>query len=221
MFPPEAHVSVLYKGGGGHAAPRDAYTDLPDDHQGEMGMAALPLSPTEDTEPDPLTSTQAKARMRIDTPLPRLPQAQIEPQAFNPLQSNQALHSSMASFPTSRQPVMDTTLKDMLMSLQTSLMTDLSSLFHQFNTDMHVMGQRVITIERGMTECTTTVNDMIDTYKEVRDEQEWVRAKLADLEDRSLKPYYRLICRNMPKTSYIPFCPMLCPKTLLLSGFTE
>lgn len=92
---------------------------------------------------------------------------------------------------------MDTTLKDMLMSLQTSLMTDLSSLFHKINTDMSAIDQRVTTIEKGMTECTTTVNDLIDTYEEVRDEQEWVRAKLADLEDRSRRNNVKL--RGVPE----------------------
>lgn len=46
------------------------------------------------------------------------------------------------------------------------------------------MDHRVNTIETGMTEC-TTVNDLIDTYEEVKEEQEWVLAKLADLEDHS------------------------------------
>lgn len=81
--------------------------------------------------------------------------------------------------------VMNTTLKDMLMSLQSSLMTDLSSLFHKISTDTHFMGNRVTTIETGMVECTTMVNDIIDIYEGMKEEQDWVRAKLANLEDRS------------------------------------
>lgn len=50
---------------------------------------------------------------------------------------------------------------------------------------MENMDHRVTTIEQGMSECTTTVKDLTDTYDEVKEEQEWVRAKLADLEDRS------------------------------------
>lgn len=121
----------------------------------------------------------------MDAPHPRPPLPLPETQAFNPLSSNQALHNSMASFPTSGQPVIDTTLKDMLMSLQSSPMSDLSLLFHKISTDMQHIEGKVTNIESGMTECTTTVNDLIDTYEEVRDEQEWMRAKLADLEDCS------------------------------------
>lgn len=40
-------------------------------------------------------------------------------------------------------------------------------------------------IERGMNEGTSTVNEVIEVYDDVREEQAWMRAKLADLEDRS------------------------------------
>lgn len=195
MFPP---VVSDWQDGGGLAAPQEAYTDLPDTIQGELGFSALPSSPTQDTGTGPLTSSPAKARMRMDAPQPRPPAALIKPQAFNPLLSGQAPHSSMATFPTSGQPVIDTTLKDMLMSLQTSLMTDLSSMIRKITTDMWSLGNRVSNIETGMTECTTTMNDLIDTSDEIKEEQEWVRAKLADLEDRSRQNDVKL--RGVPET---------------------
>lgn len=102
----------------------------------------------------------------------------------------------MASFPTIGQPVIDTTLKDMLLSLQSSLMTDLSSLFTKISTDMHVMDERVSHLEHSMEECTTTVNDLIKTYAEVKEEQSWVRAKLANLDDRSRRNNIKL--RGVP-----------------------
>lgn len=121
-----------------------------------------------------------------------------ELQAYNPMLSSQALHSSMASFPTSGQTAIDTTLKDMLMSSQISLMTDLSSMFRKISTDMWTIRDRVSNIETGMTECTTTVNDLIDAHDEIKEEQEWVRAKLADLEDRSRRNNDML--RGVPET---------------------
>lgn len=49
---------------------------------------------------------------------------------------------------------------------------------------------------KSMDECTTTVNDFIDTCDEVTEEQSWIRAKLADLDDRS--------CRNKVKLCGVP-----------------
>lgn len=194
MFPPEDRD---WQDGGGLSTANEAYTDLPDDPQGEIGPSEERVYPAPDTGTDPLTSSPAKARMRMDASYPRPPTALTEPQAFTPMQSGQALHSSMASFPTSGQPVIDTTLKDMLMSLQTSLMTDLSSMFRKISTDMQHMGNRVSNIERGMSECTTTVNDLIDAHDEIKEEQEWVCAKLADLEDRSRRNNVKL--RGVPE----------------------
>lgn len=51
---------------------------------------------------------------------------------------------------------------------------------------MHSMSNRISTIELGMTDCSTTVNDIIDAVDEVKEEQDWVRAKLADLENTIL-----------------------------------
>lgn len=168
LFPPEEQVSYIQDDGGGLAAPQEAYTDLPDEHQGEINNGETPRSPTLDPGADPILNSPAKARMWIDAPPQRPPQSLLEAQAFNPLQSNQALHTSMASYPTSGQPVMDTTLKDMLMSLQTSLMTDLSTLFNKLNY-VSSLENRVSTIERGMSDCSSTVNNLIDSYDEVKD----------------------------------------------------
>lgn len=197
---PQDKVSAIQDGAGGLTDTSEAYTDLPDAIHSEMGTAPLPTSPTHDPGSDPLTSSPAKARMRMDTPQPHSPHIStaVQAQAFNPFQSNQALHNSMASFPTSGQPVIDTTLKEMLMSLQTSLMTDLSSLFSKISTEMHSMDNRISNMERGMTECSATVNDIIDAVDDIKDEQHWVRAKLADLEDRSRRNNVKL--RGVPES---------------------
>lgn len=71
---------------------------------------------------------------------------------------------------------MDTTLKEMLISLQTSLMTDLSSLFHKITTDIHTLDDRMTNAERGIYACTSTVNDTIEAYEVVKEEQAWMRA---------------------------------------------
>lgn len=72
------------------------------------------------------------------------------------------------------------------------------------------MNERVQDIEHKMDQCTTTVNDLIEACKDQSDDTEWIKAKLADLEERSrrnnikLKGYLNLspqmICRNMQVT---------------------
>lgn len=91
---------------------------------------------------------------------------------------------------------MDTTLKKMLISFQTSLMTDLSSLFHKITSDIHSLDDRVTNAERRLYACTSTVNDTTEAYDAVKEEQAWMRAKLADLEDRSRRNNVKL--RGIP-----------------------
>lgn len=135
--------------------------------------------------------------MRLDDP--SSPE-QSEAYPFNPLQSNQALQSSVDAFPISGQPVLDTTLKDMLLSLQTSLMSDLSSLINKFSSDIIKLGNRVSYIEDKMEECTTTVNDLVDAYDKVIDEQSWIKAKLADLEPQTALNRNNAKIRGIPKS---------------------
>lgn len=181
------------KDGARPALLQDSYTNLPDEIP--EGSCSHPYhSPVH----NPLTSSSAKAKMQLDTP-PQWPSPPlIEPPAFNPILSYQALHSSMASFPTSGLPVLDSTLKDMLLSLQTSLMTDLASLFTKITSDIHSLDDRVSNFERDMKDCVSTVNKVIDVYEDIREEQTWMLAKLADLEDRSRRNNVKL--RGIPES---------------------
>lgn len=115
--------------GAGTAETHEAYTDLPDEIQGVLEPHSTFLSPSHRSEANPITGSPAKARTRMDS---QPPDPQIEAQAFHHFHSKQALQSSMASFPTTGQPVTDTTCKDMLLSHQSSLMTDISSLFTRY-----------------------------------------------------------------------------------------
>lgn len=100
------------------------------------------------------------------------PPLQAETTVSNSLHNINAidsLQSSIAAFPTSGQPVLDSTMKDMLLSLQSSLMTNLSSLINKFTTDMRHTGDRVQYMEHRMEECTDTVNDLVDAYMVQKD----------------------------------------------------
>lgn len=106
----------------------------------------------------------------------------------------------MAAFPTTCQPVLNTTLKEMLLLLQSSLLTNLSSLISKFSTDIHDLGDRVTYIENKMEDSTTTINDFVDAYDDMKDEQHWIKSKLADLEERSCRNNVKL--RGSPNQSH-------------------
>lgn len=77
--------------------------------------------------------------------------------------------SPIATFPSANQPVLETTMKEMLISLQSSLYNDISSMFNKFSSQMHYMGQRVYHIKKQMGEMTETVNDLVDAHDHTRE----------------------------------------------------
>lgn len=74
--------------------------------------------------------------------------------------------------------MLDTTIKDMLLSLQSSLLAQISSLIHNFTTEMHTIGERIHYLENKMEDYTTTINDLVDVYEEGREDLLWIKAKL-------------------------------------------
>lgn len=101
---------------------------------------------------------------------------------------------SIETFPTQNQPVMDTVLKDMLMSLRSTIQTDMASCMSRFTKDIQAIGDRVDHVEVKM--YAHTINDLVDAYEEKEGENEWIKAKLADLEARS-----RLKIRGIPEST--------------------
>lgn len=96
-----------------------------------------------------------------------------------------SLHPSIASYPVSNQPVMDTLLKDMLLSLQSSLHADLAALTHKFSSEIHRLGEKVNHIENSLGKINVTVNDLVDAHDDNLEGRCWLKAKIADREDRS------------------------------------
>lgn len=98
----------------------------------------------------------------------------------------QALQNDpIASFPTMGQPVMDPTLKDMLMSLRSSLQGDMLSFMHNFGYSITIIEDRLSHVETNIGRINTTVNDLINTQESHMQDNKWIKDKLLDLEDRS------------------------------------
>lgn len=172
-----------------------SYTDLPDNHP-EDWEADLPTPFTQGSSPhSPTPNSPAKVRMRMD------PSVQASGTVSTYERSDHIglnLQSSIAALPTSGQPVLDTTMKDMLLSLQSSLMVNFSTLIHKFTSEIQGMGERVQYIEHNIDKCTTIVNDLIDAYKDQSNDNDWIKAKLADLEDHSRRNKVKI--RGVPES---------------------
>lgn len=81
--------------------------------------------------------------------------------------------------------MLDATLKDMLVSLRSSLQADMLSCVHKFGVELQATTSRVDHIKTKMQEFSTTIKDLVDAQDNREDEMETVKAKLVDIEDRS------------------------------------
>lgn len=95
---------------------------------------------------------------------------------------NRELPDSITTFSTSNQPVSDTTLKDMFISLRSTIHSDMITCMQKLNTELNAMGDRVDHIETKMGEYATTINNLMDAHNTNEDEHLRFKAKLADLE---------------------------------------
>lgn len=122
---------------------RTAYTDLSDaaalDTDSHGGAEVFPQSPPTSS----VSISLAKARMRLEVD-PLDPDVSHPPDTTLPQPPPQ---SSIASFPTTNQPVLDTTMKEMLLSLQSSLYNDYAAMFNRFTTEMHAVENGIYHIE--------------------------------------------------------------------------
>lgn len=83
--------------------------------------------------------------MRLDHDVPDPKVSLNEPHQAANIQSL----SPIAAFPTSNQPVLDTLLKDMLISLNTTSQAEFSNIAKQFTAEVHLLGSRVHRIENA------------------------------------------------------------------------
>lgn len=86
------------------------------------------------------------------------------------------LPESIEEFPTNNKPVGDRVLKDMLISLRSSLHVDMMSCMQKFTTELQAVESRVgHKIETKMGEFANTINDLANKEKAI--DMEWVKAK--------------------------------------------
>lgn len=78
--------------------------------------------------------------------------------------STPPLHNSdpIALFPTMGQPISDVTLKDMLLSLSTSLQANMIASLQQCRAEVREIADRVHHVENKMCEITSSFNSLVD-----------------------------------------------------------
>ena len=154
--------------------------------------------------PSPLSRSPAKSRFRADDSDNQ--QCEVRSNADSQ-EDTRELPDSIISFPTQNQPVLDTTLKDMLISLRSTIHGDMMSCMGKFSTELSEVGDRVNHIETKMGEYATTINELVDAHDTAEEEQTWIKAKLADLEDRSRRNNVKVrgIPENVAPSSLRPY----------------
>lgn len=88
--------------------------------------------------------------------------------------------NSIAAYLTLNQPVLDTTLKDMRLTLQNSIHSEITKMMHNFTSEVSYLGERVTTIEAKMGEVTSPFNSLVDAQGEEAVDIEWMKTKIAD-----------------------------------------
>lgn len=94
--------------------------------------------------------------------------------------------------------MMDTMLKDMLVSLRSTLHSDILALTRQFRSKTFTVDDRVSHVEEKIGEFASTFNELVDAHNDRDDEMMEMKIKLADLEDRSRRNNIKI--RGIPET---------------------
>lgn len=73
----------------------------------------------------------------------------------------------------------------MLVSLRSSLHADMMQCMSNIKTEVGELGGRIDHIERKMCDFAESHNTLVDAHNDQSDDITWLKAKVADLEDRS------------------------------------
>lgn len=74
----------------------------------------------------------------------------------------------------------------MPISLGSTIHTDMMACMMKFSSKLTAVGDRVDHIETKMGEFETTIIDLVNGHDSIEDGQNWLKAKLPDLEDQAL-----------------------------------
>lgn len=169
---------------------------------GSLSDSSVRHSPLPNRDPSILISIQQSDDTEDRSPVkskPRLTapaEKDLSPTPSNA--SNSQMVSHIENFPITYQPISDATLHNMLLSLRTTLANDMHACVKEFRDDLKQVNTRVSHIETKMGEFATTFNELVDSHNAKEEDMEWMRAKIADLEDRSRRNNLKI--RGIPES---------------------
>lgn len=178
--------------GAGKSPSSDSCHHSPTARSGSPSTRKSPHASSSPAASTPLMGSPAKSRIRMEDNSDLL--GELTP-TCNSLDVTMELPDSIASFPTSNQPIMDATMKDMLLSLRDTIHADILHITRQFKEEMHAVRSRVEHIENKMDEFVHTINDLVDAHDEHMDEHTWIKAKLANPTQQPICKYFWLIAQ--------------------------
>lgn len=111
------------------------------------------------------------------------------------------------AFPTVGQPILDSALKDMLITLRGALQHDMSNFMKQTNKEIAAIGDRVDYIENKLSDYALAYNEVVDTHDNLADKIRNLKIKMADIEDHS-RPNnvkFRGISKTIPPAELCPY----------------
>ncbi|XP_040270366.1 uncharacterized protein LOC120986071 [Bufo bufo] len=103
-----------------------------------------------------------------------------------------------AHIPTSNDVITVDLMKEMLMALNGSIKADITQMCNALSTNIEELGDRVNHIENKMAEYAGAHNTLVDAHNSQEDDITAIKAKLADLEDRSRRNNVEF--RGIPET---------------------
>lgn len=115
----------------------------------------------------------------------------------NPSHQSSTEGDPIREFPTADRPVSDTLLKEMLLSLRSSLQADMVRGITECQREVQAIGHRVHQVENKMEEYTSAYNVMVEAHAAQGEDIAWLKDKMADLEDRSRRNNLKL--RGIPE----------------------
>lgn len=101
------------------------------------------------------------------------------------MEDTRELVDPINNFPTANKPILDTTLKDMLVSLCSSLHADMMQCMKKIKTEVGELGGQIDHIEQKMGNFAASHNTLVDAHNDQSDDIIWLKAKVGDLADRS------------------------------------
>lgn len=169
-------------------------------HNGDRLHSAPSSGPS-----SPSTRSPAKSRPRRDSPARPQPATDMEVSGPPSISTNLRGQvegvvegDPIAAFPTSNSPISDTVLKEMLLSLRSSLQSDMVADINKCTKEFQAPRLRVDHVESKMEEYTSSYNVMVEAHTAQGEDLAWMRDKIADLEDRSRRNYIQI--RGIPES---------------------